>query len=856
MNITLTPTGRKDSVLIVQRVGDRETYRNTVNPDAMRSRVKVARALDMTEIELAEHFAKVRTSGEPVIIERPDEVKTPTGPFNVTMRGLRNAVGSALMFTHDDPLIALQSALVKLDSPSAEPVIHWQNAERLAALDVDCHDRPFDKRPEPWQLLNIVASLQPAPALFWVTHGRGLRLVFTSAGKFTANELAACAALGVKQADPTLTFEIKTETRHPSYPNAAGLVAGEVFSQGQTNDIGAVAAWIRRDVSDEQLESWLEEHNYQRGQAYPHDFCPVRPGVSSHEKPVYVGDYGFVCLKCGSDGIKLGSKKPGFFPYAALMPGGVPTVIRDMAENFCHWEHASFVLDDRLNLRGPVAELTYRSLLKVLHCREIDDPRVALAFSAGQNLIRLENHWTSADASTSYSNNIAEILAKLPACQFLKQDEATGVIELCVDRERVRRFQERVDIRCYGYPTIVPIRGVRVYSQFLDFDDEQRISAVVLSKELRSPALEQFRPRYLPPSQRMSIEEARKRYELVFPGINWNYLLLLIAAKGCSEGRVGMPPLIAVSGYTGAAKSSTVAIAASTLGDRNTEVIWNPSDERFRQSIIEGSFSGSFVTCNEIIKDGAKHRKGPRECLNPFLNLTPNSVSHKLYVGPVQMGQLPVFVVTEVHLPNELRESIQIARRFIHVRLNKRLFWEKSLVETGVYSADRFRLARLDFAEAANAVLSFAIDRWFRHPATLKEIAADLGFSTLEQAAPEDENENTLKRFFKAVCNAPSLDGDKTRQKFQGTGWKLIRKSEETELRELWTQLCTNEASGFIESERCRECDWAHELNFQQGEICFDLASHGGSTVAVRFRVGDPRSKTVAYNDQIQGNER
>src|SRR5262249_27180811 len=250
--------------------------------------------------------------------------------------------------------------------------------------------------------------------------------------------------------------------------------------------------------------------------------------------------------------------------------------------------------------------------------------------------------------------------------------------------------------------------------QHMDYPDPDRITAVAPNDLLRPESMASYRPRYIKPGQRMSLDQAWQVYERYFPGLVHNFLLVQIAAKGVSEGGVGLPPIILVTGPSGSAKSATVTLAAATCGDTSTEVLWSKEQERFRQAIKSGIDAGSFVSVHEILKDALRAGLTPVEALDPILTLTPASTSHLMYVGPVPLGRLPASTLTDIFCPQEVRDDVQLARRLIYVRLPSRVDWETPLTtHAGGKGIEAFRTFGQEEADAANAVLSHVIDRYF-----------------------------------------------------------------------------------------------------------------------------------------------
>jgi hypothetical protein len=211
-----------------------------------------------------------------------------------------------------------------------------------------------------------------------------------------------------------------------------------------------------------------------------------------------------------------------------------------------------------------------------------------------------------------------------------------------------------------------------------------------------------------------------------------------------------------------------------------------------------------------------------------------------MYVGPLALGRLPAFTLTDIYCPQEVRDDVQLARRLIYARLPSRVDWETPLTtHAGGKAVDDFRTFGHEEADAANAVLSHVIDRYFQCPMTLRDIAADLGYTTLEESDDFEDPRELMRRFFDLVCAAPDRLNDGDRRRWKGRGWKKIQRHEETELADVWRQLADGEGEEYTRSRRCREMDWGRLLGRPGLPITFEVTSSSHSTVAVRFKLGN-----------------
>lgn len=682
-------------------------------------------------------------------------------------------------------------------------IIEWKGErQRLCCLDIDYHGTtPPDAA---WSLATV-ERLQPRPKWYWISKGGGVHCIFEASGYLAADELAVVAGLMWLHFDRTATIELLDHTSAPP---------GELYTTTAGCDLSYVAKLFGRSVDEDVVAQWLEDNDYVQGASYPHDRCPLAPKEESHGSPVYVQDLGITCLHCKARGQCLGSRSPGFFPYTALC-GDVPfSLLRSMVGRLTHWDHARVVLEAKLGLTGEVARLAWKAMLHLVHG---DDRRVQRAMTAGRNLIRMDCKWGNLEGRL-YDRNIRNMVAALPACQ----DDTGAPIGETVDR-----FLQAIDLTEEGYPSIYAIPGISLANRYgCTIDD--RITTVIPLDDLANPRLASRRPRYVPERHR-DMETAWGLVDEVYPGIDHNYLLLLLAAKGVVETRMGLPPNIIVSGYTSSGKTSTIQLAAAITGDKCSEIAWTQSVDRFKQAFWDGSQAGSYVAINELLKDAARLGSTPVQAMDVFLNVTPHALNHKLYHGTIPLGRNPVTVVTDIQVPQELRNDQQLSRRFIYVHLLDAINWTDSLKATQVHLPWRFRLADEKYCEAANALVSYVIDRWFKEPHTLVDIARELGYDTLSEAKNFEDPRSHLKRFYELWTKY----SESTDRRWSG-GWKVIRRGEETELATMWDYLCDGDsAAQWKESRQIDSQDWTKLLERERRIHCEHRAH--GSTLGIRF---------------------
>lgn len=765
--------------------------------------------------------------------------------LRLTLRGLAEPRANGRVISGQDPFRAMQTALAITDYQALEPVIEWEETRFVAALDLDYHDVPIEQRRQPDQLAALVKGVHPRPPLWWVTHGRGLRLIYVAMGGLTAEELAACAALTLRSLDASATFEVKSQTRHPCYPRPDHPPAGPVQCGVPTAELGELARWLARDVSESLVQEWLAERGLESGCTYGHHSCPIDPATPSHGEPVYIGEGGVFCHACAARGLCLGSKRAGFFPWPALIAGGLSPKLRTAARHFCHWEHAQHIIAESVGLTGTPACLCYSALLKAIHGPQ--DPRTKLALFSGWGLVRMDSYWATADLrKTHASSGLVDRLKVLPVVKQLLRHE-DGTCELITNQEELGIFQGVDDLSDYGYPRAHPVRGMKIFWHFRANPDPSVVRAVVLPEDLQAPRQQAYQPRYVPASKRMGQQEAEQVLNSSFPGINLSYLKLLIAARGCAEGESGQPPRIAVDGPSGAGKDMTVKIAAALIGDSHRDVPWVPQLKDFHLGLYEAGMNAGLVTSTEIIKLIKANRGDVLASLSGLLNFDRDTSVRKLYTGPVATRQLPVIVITDTSFPRELHCDGQLGRRFVHVHLERKVDWQRS-AQT---SLQKWRTLHRDHADAANALVSSIIDEFFAgdEPMVFEDIARELGFTLLNQSGDMGlDPQAELLALFQACCSQQAVVAPSSTWK--GQGWRLIRRECQNPLSTSWQAVCDNMGEGFISSRRVKEADWARLLGADSPVEC-DLAPNGGSSLAIRFRTGNPRSPKARYNQDI-----
>lgn len=790
-------------------------------------------------VELVESWTSTPANNPPP----PPEVV----PFVLHMREITQLKRHGKTFRHADPATALAEAFAD-STPWKEPIIEWVDTDRLCCLDIDYH---ATTPPDPDTLYSLVASIRPQPFAWHPSHGGGAKLYYVEHPGYSAIELASVAGMQWVETHPHATFDLIRSTRHPAYfrsrdgkPPPCESVS---FTHG-SGDVSSLKRLIHSEVEDSDIEEWLQNRGWNMGQTLPHTHCLIEPD-SSYKECVFVGDRGIFCHKCAAKG--LGGRTPGLVTYGSLIRGADGRV-KNMVNHFVHLEHARIVLHNLYpNIPLKVLDNIYRVMLKIVHG---DDARVNMAMCAGKGFVRTRGQWVSADSDTSIADGLSSYVRSLPVTLFAKKDE-WGVNIPCLTA-----LLNSGDVSDYGYYDVSFLRGCKIYGQFLPYPHGE-IVKVITRREFHKAL-----PRYTPPSRRMPVESAWQLLETEFPGINRTYLELLIAAKGASEGRLAQCPFLMITGVSSAGKSTTVHIAAGLCGDKADEPIFYPDVMRFRGSLMDAARTSGFICVNEVFKMAERAKLSPTQALDPMLSLTEDSRSHVLYVGSVPFGRLPVFVLTDINCPDEIKNDYQLARRFTFYRLDSSIEWTNTLVERNIRPHE-FRLISDEHADAADSILSTIIDTHFQEPTPLSVIASRLGIqTTLDSIKPAElsvdqemeidemdqraEAKNTLLKFYQTVVKAPGLTGSDAQRYNPTKGWKKIDRGVTSDILDIWAELCDGQnGTAWCRSRACDAEDWGKLLRLPF-PVVLDVAHYQQRVLYVRFRSADSSRKPKWINGQ------
>lgn len=820
---------RTRMLIVITRDG-KPPHRDRFDPIIAGARKKQAEACGVDLDTMAGWCEEARAKGGSVKFTPPAEVRAPIG--QVTIRDITE--NASARRPAGPPETFLQNWLQQV---RVDQVAEWEGLEALCCLDIDYHDGSTPDRN--WLDTIVRTRVSPRPTAWHFSKGGGLHLFYLAAGGFDADDLAACAALRFRAIDGNAGLELKRVVRGP------GSEKVELAPAGQ-DTAGTFIDWIESgDCTDEDRDRWLESEQMECGQRYPHDRCPIDPGPSSKgDNPVVVNESGINCFRCNGKGLTLGSRRPGFVPWPAVLGSPSAGELGTMVKKMVHWGHARYVLIEKYGLPEALARKAYKAALVAAHAGKSSADKVPSVFDERtDSMTRVANQWVSIDSQYAYQGNLQNLLACMPAAQFVSDGEAK------VDMARVTELSQAKDLSRLGYKNVELVHGYKLSAQFLADVRTTRVS-------VSNPGLLEHGARCLPKyrraSERMNLDDAWGAIESVVPRVDRTLIRTLLVAFGCAqETRRGLLPILFIAGPSAAGKSAMCQVACGVLGAQvGAEATYDVDPSRFRTQIRDGALKGPLVVFNELLKDAARGRNKAtfREALDFVLNLTEDSTSHKLNTGSVPMGKLPAIAITEPLCPYGLQEETQLARRIrYHEVAGRKDEWRRTIADSGISKLSLIRTVSDRVAKACDAILSDVVDTFFSVPSNWDDQADLLGVKTVEKADAFEDQTPWLKELFRLVCAAPALD-PKDAKLYSGGYKKLSRDQADSDLVAVYSKYADGNGSNWNESRRLTEKDWTMILKADTA-VWIDLRPHQ-SDLFVRFGVG-PRKKPTKVNEQI-----
>lgn len=682
---------------------------------------------------------------------------------------------------------------------TSKSVIEWGCARTTCSLDLDDFGL---------NCLDTAATLLRYHSSIWPSESKmGFHAIYHHNRGFDAIELAAMDAYRILLVYPDAKIDNAwTKTAMPIH----GF---------ETHESKVVAEYLEEHAAS----NWLAETGYKVGDRIPHEDCPVRPSSRSLGKvaPIELREHYVHCYICESDGVKMGSKHPGRFPYSVLSNDHRPTKLSSLIDNMVHYGHAKYAVA-ATGVAEPIARNLYSGLLKARH--GVDDPRIPSVFTAGEPLgvVRYQGYWSDDSGSALVLDNSSAILKSLPAAQ-----RVDGRGNSTLNAINLEWLSQPVDLTKMGYIPVVSLNGMQL-TQFQTVDTINKIYKVREGKNA---------PKYLPTTRRLSEDDAWDTLATVFPKINRKAITALIVGRGCSEIRVGLPPMLFLSGSSGTGKTGHAIIAAAICGDSCTPVILNGDQDRFDNIFLTAKSQSGFVLFDEFFKFAKQAKLTEVEAMQSMLRFgSGTEQAYKIYIGAVKMGDMPMLIWADTQIPTEVMQHEQIGRRMYHLRLNGTMAWEKPLAESGIYEPRLLRENADDkMLLAVNSILSHIIEKWFTGPPTDYTTCMDeLGIKKLNESEEIVAKNQLILDLFEAVCSRPDIVAAADKKRFSMRGMKIAKVEVASDPLIQAYELLQNEREKRTSSCRAlAETDLGKVLGSNYA-VEFQIRKHG-SQYAMRF---------------------
>lgn len=737
----------------------------------------------------------------PTAPRQPASPAQPTSPSPVELAirpKMRSASADQVRRMDSTQLAAaIREALSSVVDGRDEWVIEWRDTDHAAILDVDWHG---SEPPHIDTRRRLAESLRPRPIGWWISHGGGIHALYGAIEPYSAEQLAASAALRALAVDLVCTVEVLPRTSHPR-SRRDGELAGDLVWCRATTEITGIGGH-GETIDSEDVQAWLLGRGLSVGR-YPHEHCTIDPGPS-HGVPVVVGTDGIYCHRCAA------KRGDGWRPWSVLLGTARDTGWREAVRHAAVWSHVRMTLDPRASVIGAAA---YRAALIAAH--GADDPRVSAVFRQWR-LARADGQWLDSETLLPVLPSVGvEVTRSMPsAWRVIREDGEEPRVEI----DTVAHDRHRTNQAIPGYTPIVPVRCAPIWGAHRPYPSG--------GIRVRRPASDPYPARYLPLSARTAIDECETKLVTWFPGLNLPYLQLLIAARGHAESGIGDPPQIVTTGVTGAAKTATVLLAAAIVGDSVQDVRYG-TPERFSEAIADAAAGAGFILLDEYAKD---MRAAIRiEAFGLLLSVRREYTFRRLRVGNVRVRVDSVLVVTDTDLGSEIQGHAQYARRAVSVRLLTRCpaDWRETCPVRGDVSYLRHDR---DAAHVADSYLSWIADACFSRSTgqpTWLDTAKRIGFAPLESSWTSDASP-LIRRLHELYTETPPVPDSAVWPGGADAGWRLFDPDSPGELLDIWSALCgpVHTLDDLLRIRRLREVDLARAIGID-GVVEFECRAKG-----------------------------
>ena len=484
--------------------------------------------------------------------------------IRIRLRDQQLTADSGTIIKGRNPARTLQRALGHVVSDLQFPIIEIVEGD-ITFVDLDTHhltDKPNQDELGAW-----AESIDPAPAVWWCTHGHGLRLVYCG------RHHEECALAAALSAPKIFEVEIKRDSRHPkgNHPKHPGATCGAINWSEQLCD--ERPQWLAVGRLDERaVAELLDSRGMRRGGRFDHHLCPIAGSDSSDARSCVVArDQGIYCYRCAAKGNCFdGCGVPGWTPYTVLADGSIrAAVIHALAKYLVHWQHAEIHLQSEYPNLGPaLLRKAYGMALQAVHGH--DDPRLPMVFDPDLRVVQGENTWF--DRKTRRDLRVTECtLTCLPGLlRVVRTTDKKGNEKIKCSLRAPLLDRAKSGIPLDGYKPIRFVHGIVLH-------EDDACLQVAVPPQRGEPV------RLLSGDELVPEPHAYAELAIPFPGVRRDYLTGGLAAAICAD--LGQrPPILAAVGPTGSGKGEIPRLAASFIGDdRQTMAISKNEDQMWRR---------------------------------------------------------------------------------------------------------------------------------------------------------------------------------------------------------------------------------------------------------------------------------
>jgi len=164
------------------------------------------------------------------------------------------------------------------------------------------------------------------------------------------------------------------------------------------------------------------------------------------------------------------------------------------------------------------------------------------------------------------------------------------------------------------------------------------------------------------------------------PGLNRSYLSALIYARFVAQRAIGTPPIVAVTGLTGSAKTATVHLAGGMVGARAVAIGLDSPDDTLRRIGLVLEEGAGFVLIDEVGRVEKVYAK-----LEPILRANSDTQFRAKYANERLVRVTAPIILAGSTLPPAIVHSPELSRRGVGYRLTgAERVWSLMNPESGI----------------------------------------------------------------------------------------------------------------------------------------------------------------------------